>query len=304
MTPQEQQYFANFTNQIGQRLNSVAAMARAAQDSASAMRGEMDQAVKRAMAQYMPGIRAGMRDVDSIPGKRVPFDMIVSIPVAADSPGPYSSTGFVSPDGYFVATHRYATFLSEFTFQVTSEGNETALFQGRSNGRYRPVHSACDLMDAQQGWNPAVGAADPGTGVWQVDHVSNRSGFRSMLFDGLIEVVARDSDYRRQSNPVPSSLWAPGFGGIMELPVPDVFRPGTSIEFNLQANHTNNPAGGNIQSVVGALPYLDGQFDGHEGIGYSAAVESGTDAVTRRPDGVFVCGLFGYRILSPGAMTA
>lgn len=295
MTPQQQQQLSQALQNLSGRIDAAHAMARN-------MRQEMSAQIAKAIADSKQGRIAGMRDVDNIPGKRVPFDLSVSIPVAADSPGPYSQTGYVTPDGYFVAVYRYATFLSEYTFQVTSEGNQTAQFQGRSNGRYRPVHSMCDLMDAQGGWNRPVGAADPGDGTWQLEHTTNRAGFRTMQFDGLIEVVARDADYRRQNNPVPTALWAPGFTAIHKLPVPDVFRPGTSIDFNLQANHTNNPAAGHIQSVFGSLPYLDGQFDGHEGIGYSAAVQAGTDdAVTRRPDGVFVCGYFGYRILTPDA---
>jgi len=291
-----------------QRADAAAAMARQGQQAIASMKSEVmiaiSKAVRDSMAINVPGSRADMKYVDSIPGKRVAFDHVASIPVAADSPGPYSQSIYVTPDGYFVATHRYATFLSEFTFQVTTEGRETAQFQGRSNGRYRPVHSSCDLLDAQGGWSRPIGAASPGTGIWQVESQTNRSGFRTMQFDGLLEIIVRDSDYRRQSNPVPTSLWAPGFSGIQELPVPDVFRPGTTIEINLQANHTNNPQAGNIQGVVGSLPYLDGQFDGHEGIGYAAAVQAEvSDAVTRRPDGIFVCGFLGYRILSPASTT-
>ena len=284
-------------------------MARKTQEDMAKIRDMLtvaaQTAVKQQMATNMPGTRAGLKNVDAIPGRRVAFDMIVSIPVAADSAGPYEQSMYVTPDGYFVATHRYAAFLSAYVFQVTGEGNETATFNGRSNGRYRPIHSACDLLDAQGGWNDPVGAADPGDGTVQVEHQTNRSGFRTMQFDGTVEVVVRDSDYRRQNNAVPTALWAPGFTGIQELPVPDVFKPGTTVDFSINANHTNNPAAGNIQNVVGALPYLDGQFDGHEGIAYTAAVQAETaDAITRRPDGVFICGYFGYRILAPSSMTA
>jgi hypothetical protein len=288
-----------------QQANAAAAMARKTQSDVDAIRQLIQQTVKSQMALNMPGSRAGMKYVDDIPGRRVYFDMVASIPIAADSSGPYEQALYVTPDGYFVATHRYAIFLSSYVFQVTSEGNETATFNGRSNGRYRPIHSACDLLDAQGGWNEPVGVAAPGTGLMQVDSITNRSGFRTMQFDGTVEVVVRDSDYRRQNNPVPTPLWAPGFESILKLPVPDVFRPATTIDISVQANHTNNPAAGNIQNVVGALPYLDGQYDGHEGIGTVAAVQAGTDdAITRRPDGILYVGFLGYRIVAPAGATA
>ena len=284
--------------------NSAAAMGRKALEEIALMRREVAvaarDAAQDAISKARPGARGDRQYIDSLPGKRIPFDIVVSVPVAADSPGPYSQTAQVSTDGHFVATHRYATFLSQYIFQVTSDGNETAQFAGRSNGRYRPVHSVCDLFDGQGGWNVPIAAADPGDGTWQVEHTTNRSGFRSMEFDGLIEVVSQESNYRRQQNPVPTSLWAPGFTGIQELPAWDLFKPGAVIEFNIQANHTNNPAAGNIQSIVNVMPFIDSQFDGHEGIGYTAALGAGADdTITRSPDGVLLLGYLGFRILNP-----
>jgi hypothetical protein len=292
--------------------NGAAAMARQAAQAAQAaasikneISAQIRNAVNEAMSRNVPGARADMRYVDSIPGKRVPFDMVVSQAVGADDVGPWDVPMQISADGYFVATHRYATFLSSFSFQVAGEGGDVATFAGRSSGRYRPVHSALDLMDGQGGWNPAVGAANPGTGIWQVEHVTNRSGFRTMEWDGTIEMRATDSDYRRQNNPVPSSMWASGFNALLKLSVPDVFKPATTIMFHVQSNHINNPAAGNIAAVVGSLPYIDGQYDGHEGIGYPAAVPAETpDTKTRRPDGILVLGYMGHMILAPGATTA
>ena len=304
--PTWQEVVQNAQNQA----NAAARMARETQQAVQNLQGmirnAVQESVKQQMAINMPGTRAAMKYVDDIPGKRVAFDMLCSIPVAADNSGPFSQSMYVTPDGYFVATHRFAVFLSSFVFQITDpDTNETAQFNGRSNGRYRPVHSACDIMDAMNGWNEPVGVADPGDGTVQIEHTTNRSPFRTMEFDGTVEVIVRDSDYRRQNNPIPTAIWAPGFDLIQKLPVPDVFRPGTTVDVNLQSNHTNNPAAGNIQTVVGALPYLDGQYDGHEGIGYTAAVQSQTaDQVTRRPDGIFVCGYLGYRILTPASTTA
>jgi hypothetical protein len=78
----------------------------------------------------------------------------------------------------------------------------------------------------------------------------------------------------------------------------DYFAPTSSIEFTARSNHINNPNAGNIQSVVGALPFLDSQYDSHEGVAYSAAVDAQTDdAITRLPNGILIVGYRGFRII-------
>jgi len=166
-------------------------------------------------------------------------------------------------------------------------------------------------MDAMTGWNEGglldlttVEGCPAGHGVTAPAPVvlarpTNRSPYRTMEFDGYVSL--KNSVYPRQNQQVPTSLWAPGFTQTQQLPVLDYFEKGEIIEFEIEPLHVNNPAAGNIQAFLGSMPYLAGQYDGHEGIGYTAwACDPGVaDVITRRPDGILVVGLLGFRILQP-----
>jgi len=258
----------------------------------NALRGEV-QALKESPK------RTGIRYIEDIPGTRVPYDLLVAIPIASGESGPFTQTAVVSADGPFVAVERVLTFLSTYSFQVLAEGGDRPIFNGRSFGRYRPTHSACDFLDAQGGYSHPVGAAAPGTGLFSLVQSNQHSPFRTMEWDGTIEVVAAGSGLRRQNSPVPSSIWCPGVGGVSQLPTLDYFAPTASIEFTARSNHINNPNAGNIQALVGALPYLDSQYDAHEGITYTAAVPGAdtADTITRLPNGILVVGYRGFRII-------
>ena len=273
-------------------INGAAAQSRKALELASALAAEM-KALKASPQ------RTGMRYIEDIPGTRVPYDLLVSIPIASGEAGPFTQTAVVSADGPFVAVERVLTFVSQLSFQVLSEGGDRPIFNGRSFGRYRPTHSACDFFDANGGYTQPIGQADPGDGLFSLVSSNQHSPFRTMEWDGTIEVVAAGSGLRRQNTPVPSSIWCPGIGGVSQLPALDYFAPTSSIEFTARSNHINNPNAGNIQSLVGALPYLDSQYDGHEGIAYGAAVPDAAtaDTVTRLPNGILIVGYRGFRII-------
>src|SRR4029077_6851813 len=104
-----------------------------------------------------------VRFIESIPGRRIPFDFVVSIPINANSIAEAQGTKSVSQDGPFVAVERYATFQSAFQFTRRDPvTQEQAAFQGRSFGRFRPVHSAWDLNDSLAGvFPPVAGIAAP-----------------------------------------------------------------------------------------------------------------------------------------------
>ena len=252
--------------------------------------------------------RPDMLTIENIPGRRIPFDVTVQISVPANLSGTVTGTYTLSMDGPFVAVARYATFISTYTFQV-SDGQNITRYVGRSWGRQRPISSVTDIMDGMTGWNEA--------GIYNLQAVegcdeeevspnpvvlarpTNRSPFRTMGFDGYVSL--KNSVYPRQNQQVPTSLWAPGFTQNQQLPVLDYFEKGEIIEFEIEPLHVNNPAAGNIQAFLGSMPYLAGQYDGHEGIGYTSwACDPGTaDVITRRPDGILVVGLLGFRILQP-----
>lgn len=287
--------------QIISAINGTSAATRQALNSVAQVQAEhaktrqvLDSLVKSGMAD-----RADVARIENIPGRRIPYDAVVTIPIGSASTSEAPASHTVTQDGPFVAVVRYATFLSAYQFQVTTGQGATATFNGRSNGRYRPVSSVLDINDAMTGFTPAVGAAAPGDGLFSLVGSNQHAPFRTMQFDGTIEVES-GSGYKRQSGPIPSSLWAPGWNFASQLPVLDFFERGDSIQFKAKPNHVNNPNAGNIQTLVGALPYLASQFDTHEGITYGVAVGGQTtaDTITRQPDGILVIGYWGFKILA------
>jgi hypothetical protein len=284
---------AAMSRQAVENLNQVNAVVRAQQQQLAQMTAAMQSmsASKKA--------KDGTLYIEDLPGRRIPFDVVVNIPIGANITSEQPGTYTLSQDGPFVITMRSITFLSSHVFQVTTQ-NATASFTGRSYGRFRPHHSALDLMDAQGGYSHVTGVAVAAAnqGVATAVHPNNVSPFRTMEFDGTIKMQA--GSWPRQSGAVPIGAWAPGLDGCMQLPVLDYIERGETIEFMVTPTHINNPQGGNIQSLVGALPYLASGFDSHEGIGYTAPVVAQTaDAITRRPDGILSIMLHGFRILAP-----
>ena len=250
--------------------------------------------------------RPDMLTIEEIPGRRIPYDLTVQIGIPDSQSTPVTGSYPLSMDGPFIAVARYATFISSYTFQVTT-GDSTERYTGRTWGRQRPISSVLDLMDAVGGWVDGTTDADLGGDCGDnsapspsvTSRPTSRSPGRSMVFDGYIEISS--SVYPRQNQQVPTSLWAPGFNQMLQLPVLDYWEKGETIELKVEPLHQNNPAGGNIQALLGSMPYLQGQFDGQEGVGYPAwACKSGTpDIIARRPSGILVVGLLGYKILQP-----
>jgi hypothetical protein len=249
-----------------------------------------------------------MLAIEDIPGRRIPFDIPIQIAVPANLQTGVSGSFTISQDGPFVAVARYATFVSLYGFEVT-DGQNVQRFEGRSWGRQRPISSVLDFMDAMNGWDWSWNLGNEGcvppqtTPLGAVPHrATNQSPFRTMEWDGWISL--KGAVYPRQSDKVPSSLWAPGMEQMLTLPVLDYWEKGETIELELEPMHINNPIAGNIQAIVGSMPYLAGQYDGHEGIGYSQweCDEGVQDTIIRKPDGVVIVGLLGFRILQPAGV--
>ena len=250
--------------------------------------------------------RPDMLTIEEIPGRRIPYDMTIQIGIPDSQTSPITGTWPLSMDGPFIAVARYATFISSYTFQVTNSEN-TERYTGRTWGRQRPIASTLDLMDAVTGWADGLGTecssdcSGEGSGPVPaiVSRPTSRSPGRSMVFDGYVQV--KSSVYPRQNQQVPTSLWAPGFNQMLQLPVLDYWEKGDTIEVEIEPLHQNNPAGGNIQALAGSMPYLQGQFDGQEGISYPAwqCTPGQSDVIARRPSGVLVVGFLGYKILQP-----
>ena len=243
-----------------------------------------------------------VRYIEQIPGRRVPFDLMVSIPIGANINSLQQQPVTVSQDGPFVAVARFATFQSAYQFSVrdTETGN-TASFQGRSYGRYRPIHSAWDLNDGQAGYQPVVGAAFPGTGQAIYASPSNHSSFRTMEFDGVIQFQNQGSGYLRQNIPLPSSFYSTSINEPFSLGALDFFERGEVLNWAVTPLHVNNPPAGNVAGIAtgGFFPFLDSQYDVHEGVMDPFIQDIETDPVTRLPNGILTIGFHGYKIIQP-----
>ena len=320
-----------------------------------------DFKARRAYAKGWGG--AGYASLDQIKGRFIPFDEFVEINIADGVSSAIEGVLKVSMEGPFVAARRYAVFQSRVTYQVTFADNSTAVFKGRTNGRFRGVASNTDVNDAVRAFdqisqyqpsylgavydgtnilavaNPAGVNPDstdpinmlpnfPGTGRPLVVSPLSMSSGRSMTFDGTIAITPQGAQFNRQNIPVPSSLWSDGFNGPVDLSCYDVLEPGEEVIVRVNPLHINNPAFGNISSLValnadytydsttgaaannplpaGAFPFLQGQFDGHEGINDETLIGDAdvtVDRVQRVFDGTLYVGFMGFRIVAaPGGV--
>lgn len=241
-----------------------------------------------------------IQSIEQIPGRRIPFDLVVTIPIGANITATQRVSTTISQDGPFIAVQRYATFQSAHEYSVQSEQGR-ASFKGRSYGRFRPVHSVADLFDGSGGYQPVVGGAFPGTGnaIW--GSPSNHSNFRTMEFDGLVEFRNEGSGWPRQNNPVPTSFYAQEMNSPFPLGALDFFERGEVLTWSVTPTHTNNPAYGNVSSFGsgGFYPFLDSQYDVQEGILDPYIEDQETDPITRLPNGFLIIGFSGFRIIQP-----
>lgn len=312
---------------IDQKLSELAAIASSIDGSRSGGGGAP-------MAQRDEGniIRPGTIRIEDIPGRRVPYVLAVDIAINNNTTSQREASVTISQEGPFVAVRRMAIFQSAYEFQTTDpESGQVSRFTGRSFGRYRPIHSAWDIMDSQHNavsdtatWflsamaNPGVVAGtELPNGTLSLP--SNMSSFRTMEFDGRVEVINAGSSYPRQNIEVPSAFWTKGNNSPWDLGALDFFERGEVITVRCQPLHVNNPPVGNVDSSCifpvtdnggAGWPFLDGQYDAHEGICTPGAVTLGddnplevnvlaTDAVQRLPDGILTFAWEGYRIIQP-----
>jgi hypothetical protein len=249
---------------------------------------------------------AHIRYIEQIPGRRIPFDLTVSIPIGANINAEQQAATQISQDGPFVAVARYASFQSAYSFArrdpVTTA---VANFQGRSYGRFRPVSSVGDLLDGTPAFQPVVGGALPGTGDAIYASPSNHSNFRSMEFDGVIQFINQGSGWQRQNVAIPSSFYMQEINSPFLLGALDFFERGEQLQWKVTPTHVNNPPAGNVSGFAagGFYPFIDSQYDVHEGVLDAEVNGQETDPVSRLPNGVLVLGFHGYRILqAPGTV--
>lgn len=241
-----------------------------------------------------------IRYVEQIPGRRIPFDLMVSIPIGTGIASEQQASTTISQDGPFVAVARYATFQSALEYSVTAEDGQVSSFQGRSFGRFRPIHSAWDLNDSQA-FNPLAGVAAPGTGAGIFASPSNHSSFRSMQFDGTVRFQNQGSGFLRQNIGLPSVFYTQQINSPFALGALDFFERGEVLEWKVTPLHVNNPGLGNAFGFAagGFYPFVGSQYDVHEGILDPEVDAQETDPVVRLPQGILTIGFHGYRIVQP-----
>jgi hypothetical protein len=292
------------SRQAMQGLQQVKSEHAAIQQQLMQQSQQLNQALLQLQA-FQSGGDPSIQRIENVPGRRVPFDYIVEIPVPANSTGVVEGSINISQEGPFVAVSRMATLLSAYQFQYTSPaGGATATFNGRSFGRWRPVHSAWDLNDGQP-HSQVVLAANPnfpGNGAPHIVSPANSSPFRSMQQDFRIKVENAGSSFPRSNVAIPSTWWTKSINEPWELAALDFFERGEVITFKCQPLHPSNPAYGNLSgfSPVNAnFPFIGSQWDDVEGIDDRIQVlgDSEVDPIVRVPSCILVIGFHGYRII-------
>lgn len=292
--------------------NYAATTARQALDMAQTDRRQLVDLTANAqkLAQTMAQVSAqrtggnpALQYVENIPGRRVPFDELVAIPIGANITSELQGSITINQDGPFVAVSRYAYFLSQYTFQYTDPDSGTpTIFNGRSFGRWRPIHSAWDLNDGIPRSEVVQAVPAPGAGAPHIISPSNASAFRTMQQDFSIRVENEGTAYPRSNLYVPSAAWTNQINSPFMLGALDVFERSEVITFKVQPLHPNNPAYGNVQSFTGpsdAWPFLASQWDAIEGINDQIQGSVTADPVARLPAGILYIGMHGYKILQP-----
>lgn len=292
--------------------NYAATTARQALDMAQTDRRHLVELTANAqkLAQTMAQVSAqrtggnpALQYVENIPGRRVPFDELVAIPIGANITSELQGSITINQDGPFVAVSRYAYFLSQYTFQYTDPDSGTpTIFNGRSFGRWRPIHSAWDLNDGIPRSEVVQAVPAPGAGAPHIISPSNASAFRTMQQDFSIRVENEGTAYPRSNLYVPSAAWTNQINSPFMLGALDVFERSEVITFKVQPLHPNNPAYGNVQSFTGpsdAWPFLASQWDAIEGINDQIQGSVTADPVARLPAGILYIGMHGYKILQP-----
>lgn len=250
----------------------------------------------------------GVVRIENIPGRRIPFTMSMDLYIGAGTTSDVEQSVTIPQEGPFVAVRRVATFRSAYSYTVTSaQSGLVSRYSGRSYGRFRPISSVNDLLDAQN--NAIVTTPNPlaaSSFAAAPAFTSSMAGFRSMEFDGLIQVLVQGASYPRQNNAVPSALWSTSNNAPVDLGALDFFERGEQITVRVTPTHPNNPEFGNVAGAAGAWPFLAGQFDPHEGIAVPSALDGSAnnvalpaDPVVRLPEGILTIAYEGYKILQP-----
>jgi hypothetical protein len=297
---------AKFAQQVAQNSQMTDARVQQMMGYAQALRENTEQLLSATSRLSISGSCGDpkIQHIESIPGRRVPFDYLVDIPIPANQVGTIQQSITISQEGPFVAVSRMVTLVSAMQYTVTDGNNNVLAFNGRSFGRYRPTHSAWDLNDGKPHVDVYMAAVNPGNGAPSFTSPSNTSSFRTMEGDFRIMTRNAGSAYPRSNIEVPSTFWSKNINEPFDLAALDLFERGEVITFEILPLHPNNPSYGNVNGYAplnNAFPFTGSQFDAVEGINDPAQADPSiiTDPVTRNPAAILTIGFHGYRIIQP-----
>lgn len=298
--------------QLQQQINAAHAKAQAAVQGTAAVTRQHQQVVaelKRLGAivqslQMQKTNEPNIQRIENIPGRRIPFDYLVEIPILAGVQTEQTGTITISQEGPFVAVSRVVALRSTFEFSFMAPDSSTEIkFFGRSYGRHRPVHSAWDINDGSRVQEVTQAVGFPGTGAPHIISPSNESSFRTMEGDFMIKFVEGATSFPRSNIAVPSPMWTRQINSPFELGALDFFERGDVITFTVLPMHPNNPQYGNVSGFAAgnsAYPFITSQWDGVEGISDPVdANADSTDPITRLPNASIIIGFHGFRIVQP-----
>lgn len=261
---------------------------------------ELRQALAR--LEITRGSNPELQYIENVPGRRVPFDYLVDIPIGPNITSVQQGTITISQEGPFVAVRRFCSFISNYQFQYTEPTTGAiSKFNGRTFGRYRPIHSAWDLNDGRPISTVSMIQPFPGDGSPQILNPSNASSFRSMQGDFRIKFLNAGASFPRSNIEVPSTFWTESINDPFDLGALDFFERGEVMTFNVLPTHANNASYGNVfgfGAANPAYPFAESQWDGVEGISDPVdPAANQTDPILRAPSGILTIGFHGYRIV-------
>jgi hypothetical protein len=295
--------FSKFKQLEQEVANSRATNGRLLQELQAQQQQLRDLSSALSRVQVSGGESPGIQRIENIPGRRVPFDYIVDIPIGPNITSVQQGTIQISQEGPFIATARFATFLSQYQFErVDPQTGAKSVFSGRSFGRYRPIHSAWDLNDGQPLSCVTQSVAFPGTGAPHVVSPANASPFRSMEGDFRIKFENAGSSYPRSNIEVPSTFWTRNINEPFDLGALDFFERGEVLTFKVLPTHANNASFGNVFGFGAPnplFPFSSSQWDSVEGISDPNIDGVTEDPIVRAPQGVLTIGFHGYRLIQP-----
>ena len=120
--PRLQQAVRQFGPEFERLLNHLAGSARVHEQQLGAMQqqvADLQDALNATAMRRSGDQHPGVVRIEDIPGRRVPYTLLVDIPIGANTTSQQTSSVTISQEGPFIAVRRMATFQSIYEFVTT-----------------------------------------------------------------------------------------------------------------------------------------------------------------------------------------